>query len=84
MPDCCAFCGRTKGPFVTVEGVFPVLSCVACLAQRSKEPSPYPELSDAELRAGLDQLPTWVLEQKAAANRRVVAEMGERLARASR
>jgi hypothetical protein len=22
MPDYCAFCGRTTGPFVTVEGVF--------------------------------------------------------------
>jgi hypothetical protein len=67
MSDGCGFCWRTNGPFVTVEGVFAVLSCVACLAQRSKEPSPYPKLSDAELRAGLDQLPTWVLEQKAAA-----------------
>jgi hypothetical protein len=34
----------------------------------------------AELRAGLDLLPTWVLETKAAANRRVIAIMRQRLA----
>jgi hypothetical protein len=33
------------------------------------------------MRAGLDQLPTWALEQKAAANRQVIAIMGGRLAR---
>jgi hypothetical protein len=29
-----------------------------------------PDLADQELRAGLDLLPSWVLEVKAAANRR--------------
>jgi hypothetical protein len=33
------------------------------------------------MRAGLDLLPTWVLEQKAAANRRVIAVMRGRLER---
>jgi hypothetical protein len=32
------------------------------------------------LRAGLDLLPTWVLERKAAANRRAIAVMRQRLA----
>jgi hypothetical protein len=31
------------------------------------------------MRAGLDLLPTWALEQKAAANRQVIAVMGQRL-----
>ena len=41
----------------------------------------YPDLTDAELRAGLDLLPTWALAQKAAANRQVIAIMGGRLER---
>ena len=32
------------------------------------------------MRAGLDLLPTWALEQKAAANRQVIAVMRRRLA----
>ena len=32
------------------------------------------------MRAGLDLLPTWALEQKAAANRQVIAIMRQRLA----
>jgi hypothetical protein len=27
-------------------------------------PRPYPDLTDTELRAGLDLLPTWALQQK--------------------
>jgi hypothetical protein len=38
----------------------------------------------AEMRAGLDQLPTWALEQKAAANRWVIAVTRQRLAPANR
>src|SRR5512133_3390822 len=34
-----------------------------------------------QMRAGLDLLPTWALEQKAAANRQVIAVMRQRLAR---
>jgi hypothetical protein len=37
-------------------------------------------MTRAELRAGLDLLPTWALEQKAAANRQVIAIMRKRLA----
>jgi hypothetical protein len=65
--DRCGFCGSTEGPFTSIEGMFTVLMCPACLARRSRGRGPYPELSDAEMRAGLDLLPTWVLEQKAAA-----------------
>jgi hypothetical protein len=39
----------------------------------SPRPRPYPDLTDEEMRAGLDLLPTWVLEQKAVANRQVIA-----------
>jgi hypothetical protein len=62
--DRCGFCGSTEGPFTNIEGMFTVLMCPACLARRSRGRGPYPELSDAEMRAGLDLLPTWVLEQK--------------------
>jgi hypothetical protein len=79
--DRCGFCGSTDGPFTSIEGMFTVLMCPACLARRSRGRGPYPELSDAEMRAGLDLLATWVLEQKAAANRQVVAVMRQRLER---
>jgi hypothetical protein len=55
--------------------------CPGCLADRARGRGPYPELTDDELRAGLDLLPTWVLAQKAAANRQVIAVMGSRLER---
>jgi hypothetical protein len=42
-----------------------------CLARRAR--GPYPDLTDTELRAGLDLLPTWALQQKASANRKVIA-----------
>jgi hypothetical protein len=37
-------------------------------------------MTRAEMRTSLDLLPTWVLEQKAAANRQVIAVMRKRLA----
>jgi hypothetical protein len=37
-------------------------------------------MTRAEMRAALDLLPTWALEQKAAANRQVIAVMRSRLA----
>ena len=37
-------------------------------------------MTQAQMRAGLDLLPTWVLEQKAAANRQVIGVMRTRLA----
>ena len=72
--DRCGFCGSTDGPFTCVEGLFTVLMCPACLARRARGRGPLPG-PDAEMRAGLDLLPTWVLEQKAAANRQVIAVM---------
>jgi hypothetical protein len=56
-----------EGPFTPVEGLFTVLMCPACLAARARGRGPYPDLTDEEMRAGLDLLPTWALEQKAAA-----------------
>jgi hypothetical protein len=44
-------------------------------------PRPLPDLTDTELRAGLDLLPTWAQQQKAAANRKLIAVMRERLER---
>jgi hypothetical protein len=55
--------------------------CVRCLAKRARGRGPYPDLTDEEMRAGLDQQPTWALEQKAAANRQVIAVNRERLER---
>ena len=37
-------------------------------------------MTRAEMRAGLDLLPTWALERKATANRQVIVVMRERLA----
>lgn len=37
-------------------------------------------MTRAEMRAGLDLLPTWALEQKAAANRQLIVIMRRRLA----
>jgi hypothetical protein len=76
----CPFCGSTAGPFSKVEGLFTVLMCADCQAARGHGSGPYPVMTRAEMRAGLDQLPTWVLEQKAAANRHVITVMRTRLA----
>ena len=54
--------------------------CADCQAARGHGSGPYPVMTRAEMRAGLDQLPSWVLEQKAAANRHVIAVMRTRLA----
>jgi hypothetical protein len=82
MPgDRCGFCGGVDQPLARVEGLFAVLVCSPCLARRARGRGPYPDLTDAEMRNGLDLLPTWVLEQKTAANRRVVAVMCQRLER---
>jgi hypothetical protein len=47
--------------------------CPACLAARARGRGPYPDLTDEEMRAGLNLMPTWALEQKVAANREVIA-----------
>jgi hypothetical protein len=80
MAGRCSFCGSTSGPFNKVEGLFTVLMCADCQAARGYGAGPYPVMTRAEMRAGLDQLPTWALERKAAANRQVIAVMRERLA----
>ena len=61
-------------------GLFTVLMCADCQAARGHGSGPYPVMTRAEMRAGLDLLPTWALEQKAAANRQVIAVMRMRLA----
>jgi len=80
MAGHCSFCGSTRGPFSEVEGLFTVLMCADCQAARGHGAGPYPVMTRAEMRAGLDMLPTWALEQKAAANRQVIAVMRQRLA----
>jgi len=80
MADRCSFCGSIAGPFHKVGGLFTVLMCADCQAARGHGGGPYPAMTRAELRAGLDLLPTWALEQKAVANRQVIAVMRQRLA----
>jgi hypothetical protein len=41
--------------------MFTVLKCVDCQAARGHGSGPYPVMTRAELRAGLDLLSTWVL-----------------------
>jgi hypothetical protein len=85
----CSFCGTTSGPFATVEGLFTVLICIPCLEVRQAhpanriglhDPSPYPPMTRSEMQASLELLPSWVLAQKAAANRQLIAVMRQRLA----
>ena len=80
MANRCSFCGSTTGPFGKVEGLFTVLICADCQAARGHGTGPYPVMTRAQMRAGLDLLPTWALEQKAAANRQLIAVMRQRLA----
>ena len=80
MADRCSFCGSTAGPFHKVGGLFTVLMCADCQAARGHGSGPYPVMTRAEMRAGLDLMATWALEQKAAANRQVIAAMRLRLA----
>ena len=85
----CSFCGATRGPFPAVEGLFTVLICIPCLEVRQPhsdtclgldDPGPYPAMTRADMRASLELLPSWVLAQKAAANRQVIAVTRQRLA----
>ena len=80
MADRCSFCGSSAGPFNRVGGLFTVLMCADCQAARGHCSGPYPVMTRAEMRAGLDLLPTWALKQKAAANRQLIAVMRTRLA----
>jgi hypothetical protein len=85
----CSFCGATRGPFATVEGLFTVVICIPCLEVRQAQPvtglgrhdpGPYPLMTRSEMRESLALLPSWVLAQKAAANRQLIAIMRQRLA----
>ena len=85
----CSFCGSTRGPFATVEGLFTVLICIPCLEVRQPQPDsciglhdpgPYPPMTRDQMRESLELLPSWVLAQKAAANRQVIGVMHQRLA----
>jgi hypothetical protein len=85
----CSFCGSTSGPFANVEGLFTVLICIPCLEVRQAQPDtrlgrhdpgPYPPMTRSEMRESLALLPSWVLAQKAAANRQLIAVMRQRLA----
>jgi hypothetical protein len=53
----CSFCGATRGPFATVEGLFTVWICIPCLEIRQAQPDtrlglhdsgPYPAKTPAE------------------------------------
>jgi hypothetical protein len=57
-----------------------VLMCADCQAVRGRGSGRYPVMTRAEMRTGLDLMPTWALEQKAAANRQLIAAMRLRLA----
>ena len=76
----CSFCGATSGPFTKVQGLFTVLMCTDCQAARGHGPGPYPVMTRAQMRESLALLPSWVLAQKAAANRQVIAVTRQRLA----
>jgi hypothetical protein len=52
-----------------------VLMCADCQAARGHGTGPYPVMTRAEMRAGLDLMATWALEQKVAANRQMIAVM---------
>jgi hypothetical protein len=84
-----SFCGATRGPFATVEGLFTVWICIPCVEVRQArpdtrlglhDPGPYPPMTRDQMRVSLELLPSWVLAQKAAANRQVIAIMRQRLA----
>jgi hypothetical protein len=80
MAGRCSFCESTSGPFSKVEGLFTVLMCADCQAARGHGSGPYPVMTRAQMRDGLDLMPTWALEQKASANRQLIATVRKRLA----
>jgi hypothetical protein len=80
VSEACGFCGTETGPFSRVEGLFDVLMCAGCQRDRGHSPAPCPAMTPEQHRASLDLLPTWVLAEKATANRALVAEMRQRLA----
>jgi hypothetical protein len=73
-------CGSTSGPFNKVEGLFTVLMCADCQAARGHGSGPYPVMTRAEMRAALDLMPTWALQQKRPPTAKSSAITGQRLA----
>jgi hypothetical protein len=84
MADSCSFCGSIVGSFNKVGGLFTLLMCSDCQAVRGYGAGPYPVMTRTQMRAGLNLLPTWALEQKAAANREEIAVARRRLAAGER
>ena len=76
----CSFCGSAARPFSKVEGAVHGADVCRLSGRPRLRQRPYPVMTRAEMRAGLELLPTWALEQKAAANRQVIAVMRQRLA----
>jgi hypothetical protein len=76
----CSFCGSATGPFTKVEGLFTVLMCADCQAARGHGAGPYPVMTRAQMCESLALLPSWALEQKAAANRQLIVITRQRLA----
>ena len=75
----CLFCGSTAGPFNKVEGPFAVLICADCWTVHGHGSGPYPVVTRAEMRRA-GPAPDLGSEQKAAANRQVIAATRRRLA----
>jgi hypothetical protein len=67
MADRCSFCGSTAGPFSKSEGSLHGADVRRLPAARGRGSRSYPGMTRAEMRAGLDLMTTWALEQKAAA-----------------
>jgi hypothetical protein len=80
MADRCSFCGFTSGPFNKVGGLFTVLMCADCQAARGHDSGPYPVMTRADMRVGLDLLPTWALEQRRPPTARSSRSCAKRLA----
>jgi hypothetical protein len=76
----CSFCGATTGSFTTVGGLFTVLMCADCQAARGRGAGPNPVMTRVQMRDSLALLPSWALQQKAVANRQLIAVMRQRLA----
>jgi hypothetical protein len=53
----CSFCGATSGPFTKAQGLFTVLMGADCQAARGHGSGPYPVMTRAEMRAGLNLIP---------------------------
>jgi hypothetical protein len=81
VADRCGFCGSADGPFARVEGLFTVLMCFVCLARRARGRGPYPDLTEAELRAGVGAAAHLGAAAEGRPDRKLIAVMRERLER---